>query len=358
MAAKKAATKAAKKKNGATKKKSVSVRKNGKTLYGIIAQRILAKRAAAAKKRANSSAKTKPAKKKNTVAKAKVKPIVKRANTAKAKAAKVARTKRRNAADYSPSTPISVTRHFRSGGPGYMTQRERIIKAGQRDMFAPQASMNELLGFLRKNPTVLTAVQKKLGKRFATASNSELKKIMRQVALSALGKGKAQPGAKAPAKRKSNPPRRRNSAEDVHKMFLGREVEFEYEVEAPKNTPTDLAKLGVLTRLVIIDKDDPRTLIELTFDDVAQMAPDLCADGRGNLHVVGGTYRIEPKGVWGEIEKIGYLAAKDHLDGKEYEWIHTFGEEGGTRPRFKADDEGFIHIVGGDYTLEAAGIRD
>jgi len=325
MAAKKAASKkAAKKKNGTRKPKGVSVKKNGKVYYGIIAQRILAKRAAAAKKRANSSAKAKPAKKKNTAAKAKVKPIVrKRANTAKPKAT---------------SKAVKAT------------PRKRALNPKRKAAVTPKRKRNSV-GGLGLSATVLNKI-----KALTQSKNPSKAKAATTLLRSLVSKAK--PGAKAPAKRKSNPPRRHNSAEDVHEMFLGRPVEFEYEVEAPTNTPTDLAKLGVLTRLVILDKDDPRTMIELTFDDVAQMAPDLCADGRGNLHVVGGTYRIEPKGVWGEIEKIGYLAAKDHLDGKEYEWIHTFGEEGGTRPRFKADDEGFIHFVGGDYTLEAAGIRD
>lgn len=91
-------------------------------------------------------------------------------------------SKKRNAAEYSPATPIAVTKHFRSGGPGYATAREKIIRAGQRDLFAQEASADQLLGWLRKNPTVTELAQKRLGaERFKTASPSLLKQTFRQI---------------------------------------------------------------------------------------------------------------------------------------------------------------------------------
>ena len=167
---KKTTKKKSKKKNG--------VRKNGKMLYGAAAKNVLKKRAAA-KRRATTKAKANP---KRTAKKASTATASKKRSTKKA-------GQKRNSATYSSSTPIAVTQHYRSGGPGYATARERIIKQGQRDLFAPDASMDQLLGFLRKNPTVIDAVRKKLGaQRFQTASPSLLKKTMREVISGARGK--------------------------------------------------------------------------------------------------------------------------------------------------------------------------
>jgi len=171
-------TKKGKKKNG--------VRRNGKVLYGAAAKAVLKQRAAK-KRRAAAKADRGSAQKKTNPKKAI------KATVSKKRAAKKTNPKK-NATSYSPSTPISVTHYYRSGGPGYATARERIIRQGQRDLFAPDASMDQLLGFLRKNPTVIDAVRKRLGaKRFETASPSLLKKTMREVIAGAHGRktGKA-----------------------------------------------------------------------------------------------------------------------------------------------------------------------
>jgi hypothetical protein len=161
----------------------VTIRRNGetKTLYGAAALKVLEQRKAKSKT---------AAKRKNAAAKSKPKPASQKKAVKKNAAKKsLKKTARRNASDYSSATPIAVTKHFRSGGPGYATARERIIKAGQRDLFAPQASQEELLGFLRRNPTVTDYVKKRLGaERFKTASPSLLKQTMRQVIKEARSK--------------------------------------------------------------------------------------------------------------------------------------------------------------------------
>jgi hypothetical protein len=89
-------------------------------------------------------------------------------------------------------------------------------------------------------------------------------------------------------------------------------------------------------------------------------APDLAADSRGRLHVVGGSYRANPAGEHvGEIEQIEYETKKPHLGQPQQTiYYHRLGEEGGKRPRLVIDREGLIKIHGGDYRIEADGIHD
>lgn len=59
----------------------------------------------------------------------------------------------------------------------------------------------------------------------------------------------------------------------------------------------------------------------------------------------------------GEVSHICYETAKKHIgDGKRYEYVHEFGEEGGRRPHLIIDHEGMPILRGGDYTIKAEGI--
>lgn len=58
----------------------------------------------------------------------------------------------------------------------------------------------------------------------------------------------------------------------------------------------------------------------------------------------------------GRLEAITYSTKKG---GDFAHWEHEFGEEGGQKPSLAMDPEnGRLHIVGGDYTVEDRGIVD
>lgn len=338
--------KAVKKKNG---KKAVSVKRNGKVLYGAVAQNILKKRAAAARKRAASA----------TTAKTNPKPAAKK-KAAKKNASKKRSTKR-NAEAYSPSSPIKVTQYYRSGGPGYATARERIIRQGQRDMFAPDASMDQLLGFLRKNPTVIDAVRRKLGAtKFATASPSLLKKTMREVIAGARGKTKT---------KKANPrkTRRNPDAGELFETFTGQQHTHHDEVIAPTGAPRNLDELGDFVEFKWIDADGKRYTVNLEKQGIeAKLAAHQFADRRQELVLVSapgsplpyfGDYL--PHGDHGYIYEVTYRAQKAHLgDTKPQLYYHTLGEETGQPPILHINKNGELIFKGGEYWIEATGIHN
>ncbi|HMV47025.1 MAG TPA: hypothetical protein PLD20_05795 [Blastocatellia bacterium] len=334
-------------------KKNPGVRRNGKVLYGAAAKAVLKQRAAK-KRRASAAAK----------------------KTNPKRAGKKAASKR-NSASYSSATPISVTHHYRSGGPGYATARERIIKQGQRDLFAPDASMDQLLGFLRKNPTVIDAVRKKLGaERFKTASPSLLKKTMREVIDGARGKGKQrnprylvtginsagketelgflvspnkmqavkkaksiyeQAGynkfaatlsdkqdyfggeKRAPIPKKK--PKRRNPDGELFEMFTGQPHTGHVGVIAPTGAPRNLDELGDFVEFKWIDAAGNRHTVNLEDQGIAaKLAGHQYADGRFEMVLTSAPGQklpyfgdYLPAGDHGYIYEVTYRAQKAHL---------------------------------------------
>ncbi len=59
----------------------------------------------------------------------------------------------------------------------------------------------------------------------------------------------------------------------------------------------------------------------------------------------------------GEITAICYETAKQHIgNGKIFEYVHEFGEDGGKRPHLIIDHEGMPILRGGDYKIKTEGI--
>lgn len=59
----------------------------------------------------------------------------------------------------------------------------------------------------------------------------------------------------------------------------------------------------------------------------------------------------------GEVTHICYETAKAHIgNGKTFEYVHEFGEDGGKRPHLIIDHEGMPLLRGGDYRIRAEGI--
>lgn len=154
--------------------------------------------------------------------------------------------------------------------------------------------------------------------------------------------------------------RRNNGVDALYEEFQGRPVAGAYEAVAPNGTPDELAELGQLAWLEIVDSIGQ--YLTINFDTPNNKAPILCADVRGNLHVVGGTYRMTDNAgeTFGSITRIAYIAHKDHIeDGKEFEFVHEFSEEsGGELPKLKIDKDGLFKISGGVYKIGGPGIID
>lgn len=149
-----------------------------------------------------------------------------------------------------------------------------------------------------------------------------------------------------------NPGAKATAAKKIYEKFNGRPARKNSTVRAPNGTPANVAKLGALR---LIKTADGR---KWAFNGAK--APDLAADHRGRLHVVGGSYRANPAGTdHGEIVQIEYETKKPHLgQPKQTIYYHKLGEEGGRRPKLRIDREGLIRIIGGDYRIEADGIHD
>jgi hypothetical protein len=163
-----------------------------------------------------------------------------------------------------------------------------------------------------------------------------------------------------PKKQNSRRNPRRNHVNEVFEMFQGRPVTGEFDAIAPDGTPDELAELGRLIWLELRTPTDE--YITIDFDTPNNQSPTLCADVRGNLHIVGGTYRMveAANSTLGSINRIAYETHKTHIgDGKTYEFVHEFSEEsGGEQPKLQVDNDGLFKIFGGVYTLSSAGIVD
>lgn len=264
--------------------------------------------------------------------------------------------RKRNALDYSPATPIEVTKHYRSGGPGYETKRQRIVRLGQRDLFAPDASIDELMGYLRKsNPSVITAVKRKMGaKAFAKASPSVLKREMKAVLRAELAKRK--PAKKAAKKRvAARKAKRRNPNADTksaYESFQGKPSTKSTSLNFPNGTPANVYKLG--------------TLHSITLQSGAVVKPAgktvwLCADTKGKLHLGTSGERLvnAPKGALGKVKEVEYVTTKPHLgDSKPTRYYHELGEETGQKPTLYSDGNGGLLFKGGGTYIRSDGIHN
>lgn len=365
--------------------------------------------------------------------------------------------RRRNALDRDSDHPIEVTRHYRTGPPGYLSPWQRAASMGQNELFSTGIALSSRAAerLKSRNPGVTKAAYK-AGLKEATAA--QLGKLARigirtghtvaevKADLKRTGRFTADQIARGieqarEAEKRQNPKRRANKEKQVtiafktdkrgntlaykyspsasrwikmgldqarmmistgqakqvdylsrvtsetlkqpyrkhsdmwledvpsnskyvnpekgsrktrelYEKFNGRPARKTTVKSAPNGTPKNVAKLGGLR---LIKTTDGRK-----WKFSGSGAPDLAADSRGRLHVVGGSYRANPAGEHvGEIEQIEYETKKPHLGQPQQTiYYHRLGEEGGKRPRLVIDREGLIKIHGGDYRIEADGIHD
>lgn len=152
--------------------------------------------------------------------------------------------------------------------------------------------------------------------------------------------------------KRGNPGKGKQKTRRLYEKFSGKQARRENSVTAPTGTPAHVAKLGTLR---LIETADGR---KWKFRGAG--APILAADHRHKLHVVGGSYRMNPTGMeCGEIVRVEYETDKPHLGQTTPAiYFHELGEETGERPTLRIDGDGLMHIDGGAYTIEADGIHN
>jgi hypothetical protein len=221
---------------------------------------------------------------------------------------------RRNLEKRDSDHPIEVTRHWRSGPPGYLTPWQRAHAAGQRQLFETGIKPAS-----KRNP------KKKPTKKPRQASTRSTKTRAKK-----------------------------NSVRSTVEKFGGRSSKQKtVSVQAPLNAPSVVGKLGKVKKIEL------KSGRYYEFDE--KSAPLLTVDGKNKIHFVGAQYRLNPSGRddQGPIKKIIYWARKPHLGHPEMAaYWHQFGEEDGAVPRLSIDQEGLMHVTGGHYYFESDGIHN
>jgi len=136
----------------------------------------------------------------------------------------------------------------------------------------------------------------------------------------------------------------------VFSEFRGKDATTKTKARAATGTPSTLAKLGQLMELKLRGR-------RVRFGGNAALA----ADGRKKLHVVNVKAAVpNPPGEvdYGEILSVTYRADKPHIEEGVFDYVHKFGEEGGTRPHLVVDAEGYPKLEGGSYDITADGLID
>jgi hypothetical protein len=292
------------------------------------------------------------------------------ARTAKLKAILAANNPTRRTKNAAPGeADINVRAYSRRPGPNQRSRRESLIKFGQRDLFAPDATKEELLGYLkRRNPTILQAVQKKLGRRFETASATELQDAMKSVLLAAGRKSRRNPDGDDIAE-----------LAELYGEFQGRYPDDLDKIQTPAWFPDSVYKLGDLVQM------DLQNRPSVIFPEISEELPNLTADVNKKLWILGGDYALahsglQPLAVLPElyrreieerrlpadtefldfIEVIHYITVKEHInDGQETLYYHQFSEEiGGVDLPALCVGRGKLLIVGGRYTITERGLEN
>lgn len=166
------------------------------------------------------------------------------------------------------------------------------------------------------------------------------------------GKTGRVPGVKGKAKHRR--PRPNPSLREVAETFQGKASGTISEFKAADSAPSDLARIGRLVFIKLAGRGKqlsvPGAMVAVT--------------KAGKLWIVGSrapmfNRKAKPGEAldFGEIDKICYETAKAHIEpGRRVEYVHSFGEEGGRKPRLLIDHEGMPILRGGSYQIKSEGI--
>lgn len=147
--------------------------------------------------------------------------------------------------------------------------------------------------------------------------------------------------------------KRNPSIKATSQLFQGAASGKVSELKAANSAPSDLARIGKLV------------FIKLAGASAQTRIPGamVAVDKSGKLWLCGSRapmFRQKAKPGealdYGYIDQVCYFTTKRHLDNAPTEYVHSFGEEGGKRPRLLVDHEGMPILRGGDYKITADGI--
>lgn len=157
------------------------------------------------------------------------------------------------------------------------------------------------------------------------------------------------PQAKSNPRRKPAKGRKRrngSAAEAAREQFAGKVTGYK-ELYFPEGTPSELSTLG------------PLLLIETESGTIAPTSGGayLCQSVKEKLYI-GSTRNAPlfagPAQNFGKIKRIEYTCAKPHLgEPEKVIWYHDFENP---KPELRADGRGGLHIYGGSYTIKREGI--
>lgn len=154
-------------------------------------------------------------------------------------------------------------------------------------------------------------------------------------------------GLRVSTKRARNP-----SVEDLSRTFQGEADGSLQRDYAATGAPSNLARAGKLVFLKVAGRT-----IRIPGATVA-IAPNKRLWITGDHAPLFETKARNGEGLdVGEVSHICYETAKAHIgEGKTFEYVHEFGEDGGRRPHLIIDHEGMPILRGGDYEVKAEGI--
>ncbi len=149
--------------------------------------------------------------------------------------------------------------------------------------------------------------------------------------------------------------RRNPSTKEMSERFTGAASGKVAELKASDRAPANLARAGKLIFLKLADKK-----VQLRIPGAI-----VCIDPKTEKLWIAGNRAplLTPKAKagevldFGDVEKICYETAKAHIEnGRVTEYVHSFGGNGGRKPRLQVDKDGMPILSGGEYKIRAEGI--
>jgi hypothetical protein len=151
---------------------------------------------------------------------------------------------------------------------------------------------------------------------------------------------------------------------DAYAAFQGRPSTKAMEMVTPPKAPRRLWTLGKLFEIKVKGQSAPLNFRR----EASGKTFYLCADEQNKqLWIAGGRIAERDTSMennefenLGEIIHVVYETEKTHLgdDGLPSAYIHKMGEEGGEKPTFEIDRDGFAYFIGGDYEITPLGIKN
>ena len=160
--------------------------------------------------------------------------------------------------------------------------------------------------------------------------------------------------------------KRSNSSSARYEAFQGRPSEKTLVLNGPKAMPADAWVLGVLEEIKVVGhepfdftKANGRKFYLLGDSNKRNLW--IAASRDGSIAKTNPATPPDQARPIGKATFVTYKTLKLHVwppDSEQTSYEHKFGEEGGERPTFAIDREGYPHLIGGSLEVTPLGIRD